>query len=72
VGPLPAGNLEEQGLAAVHALEGQALPAEAEARLTGLELDLPCARELLQLNTSELKQVDGRLQVKKTCGLLNG
>jgi DNA polymerase I len=54
--------LDLAGMLRVHQLEGQALSAVAEARLTGLVLDLPRTRELLALSQEQLEQVAVRLQ----------
>jgi DNA polymerase I-like protein with 3'-5' exonuclease and polymerase domains len=53
--------LERDGLVEAHRLESQALPAVAEARLTGLRLDLPKARELLTRGQEELEKLASRL-----------
>jgi DNA polymerase-1 len=53
--------LERDGLLEVHRVESQALPAVVEARLTGLRLDLPKARELLSRGQAELEQLASRL-----------
>ena len=53
--------LKESGMEEVHRLESQALPAVAEARLTGIQLDLPRARLLLDAGQVDLEQLASRL-----------
>jgi hypothetical protein len=53
--------LEREGAVEAHRVESQALPAVAEARLSGLTLDLPKARELLSRGQQELEQLASRL-----------
>lgn len=53
--------LKESGMERVHQLESQALPAVAEARLTGIRLDLPRARQLLEAGQADLEQLASRL-----------
>ena len=53
--------LKETGMERVHQLESQALPAVAEARLTGIRLDLPRAQQLLNAGQEELEQLASRL-----------
>lgn len=53
--------LKETGMERVHQLESQALPAVAEARLTGIQLDLPRARQLLNAGQEDLEQLASRL-----------
>lgn len=56
------GLLDAEGMLLVHRVESQALPAVAEARLTGLQLDLPEARRLLAEQRAQLTQLQERLQ----------
>ena len=58
---LQAPKLKEAGLEKVHQIESQALPAVAEARLTGIHLDLPRARKLLTAGQADLEQLATRL-----------
>jgi ribonuclease D len=58
---LQAPKLKEAGLEKVHQIESQALPAVAEARLTGIQLDLPRARKLLTAGQADLEQLATRL-----------
>ena len=53
--------LVEAGMERVHQIESQALPAVAEARLTGIHLDLPKARKLLSAGQTDLEQLASRL-----------
>jgi DNA polymerase I-like protein with 3'-5' exonuclease and polymerase domains len=53
--------LVEAGMERVHQIESQALPAVAEARLTGVHLDLPKARKLLSAGQTDLEQLASRL-----------
>jgi DNA polymerase-1 len=53
--------LVETGMEKVHQIESQALPAVAEARLTGIRLDLPRARKLLSAGQADLEQLATRL-----------
>ncbi|MFM7642211.1 MAG: DNA polymerase, partial [Cyanobium sp.] len=53
--------LEREGMVESHRVESQALPAVAEARLSGLTLDLHQARQLLTRGQQELEQLASRL-----------
>jgi DNA polymerase I-like protein with 3'-5' exonuclease and polymerase domains len=53
--------LAGHGMVRAHQVESEALVAVAEARLTGLTLDLPEARRLLRQREGELEQLQERL-----------
>jgi DNA polymerase-1 len=53
--------LAGSGMVRVHQVESEALVGVAEARLTGLTLDLPEARRLLHQREGELEQLQERL-----------
>jgi DNA polymerase-1 len=63
--------LKETGMERVHQLESQALPAVAEARLNGLRLDLPRARQLLKAGQADLEQLTSRLGQELGVGNVN-
>lgn len=53
--------LEREGAVEAHRVESQVLPAVAEARLSGLTLNLSKARQLLSCGQQELEQLASRL-----------
>ncbi len=68
---LQAPKLKEAGLEKVHRIESEALPAVAEARLTGIQLDLPRARKLLSSGQDDLEQLATRLGQELGVGNVN-